>query len=58
MEEKDNMKKNEKRPVYEPPKAVDLSDSSVSGRQLCGNGDADAEGCMLGANYNISPTNS
>jgi hypothetical protein len=32
MEERDNMKKKDKRPIYAPPKAADLSDSSVSGQ--------------------------
>jgi hypothetical protein len=57
MEEKDNMKKKEKRPIYEPPKAVDLSDSSVSGQELCFDGGTNTNGCIGGLQHDSSPTN-
>jgi len=48
MENKDKVKKKDRRPTYEPPKAVDLSDSKVSGKQPCRPGNGDAFGCGPG----------
>jgi len=58
MEEKDNMKKKEKRPTYEPPRAVDLSDSSVSGMHPppCESGPTfQPDGCTAGKKFGVSP---
>jgi hypothetical protein len=50
MEEKDILKKKDKRPTYEPPKAVDLSDSSASGqRRNCRDGGHALANCSAGS---------
>ena len=50
MKEKDNLKEKEKRPIYEPPRARDLTAFTVEGANcLAGEGPTPV-GCESGSN--------
>ena len=49
MKEKDNLKKKEKRPIYEPPRARDLSAFTVDGGTCTNGGGPDGVGCEAGS---------
>ncbi len=49
MKEKDYSKEKEKRPIYEPPRARDLSAFTVDGGTCTAGGAPDPVGCKAGS---------
>ena len=49
MKEKDNLKKKKKRPIYEPPRARDLTAFTVDGSLCYSGGVVDGVGCETGS---------
>ena len=49
MKEKDNMKEKAKRPIYEPPRARDLTAFTVDGKLCFAGGIVDGVGCDTGS---------